>query len=224
MLSARTNMIDKRKLLFTGPSSNSQQFNLLQGSFDLGKESEVEYIWTADPSQIKQYSRIIDEQFDTELNLNDVYKNISTRDFRSYYRLIISSDKVVGGFRVVINDPLSEFSLPSEKPGFTFKEMFPELDLLNNSYCEVSRFAVLPEYRRNNNHYVDAFTSTKELMTDKGVRYKFICGSRSRLRLYNREDKKHLKILDIRYYDVSGWEDKYKDLEFYVCAYENVDI
>ena len=224
MLSARTNMIDKRKLLFTGPSSNSQQFNLLQGSFDLGKESEVEYIWTADPSLIKQYSRIIDEQFDAELNLRDVYKNINETDFRSYYRLFVSGNKVVGGFRMIVDDPLTEYSLPSERPGFTFKNTFKELDLLNNRYTELSRFAVDPQYRNNMNHYKDGFRAYKEKMTELGVKYLFLCSSRSRFRVYNRFAKDHFKLVDTKHLDVSGWEERYRHLEFYICAYDNEDV
>ncbi len=217
MLSTDAHMIDKSKFLFGKQKVSNWSF--FQNNSNL-EDEKIEYLWSRDPFYIKQYARIIDESFDTELNLRDVYKKIKESDFRSYYRLICDGNKVVGGFRMIVDDPLTEYSLPSEKPGFTFKSLFPELDLLNNRYTELSRFAVLPQYRNNMMHYVDAFRSTREQMIELGVKYLFLCGSRSRVRIYNKEAKKHFKLIDTRYLDVSDWDGDYSNLEFYVCAYE----
>ena len=221
MHSTSVNMIDKTKFLFKKQSLASMPF--FQGTANL-EDEKIEYVWSKEPFYIRQYAKIIDESFDEELNLRDVYKKINESDFRSHYRLFMLGKKVIGGFRMVVNDPLTEYSLPSERPEFQFKEAFPELDLLNNRYTELSRFAVLPEFRNNMNHYSDGFKAYKDKMTELGVKYLFLCSSRSRFRVYNRIAVKHFKLVDTKFFDVSDWVGDYKNLEFYVCAYENTDI
>ncbi len=221
MLGTNAYMIDKAKNLFG--KRKSGQMDMYQFDFDTN-EDEIRYVWSSNPVHIKQYAKIIDEQFDEELNLQDVYKKINEMDFRSHYRLFMQGDTVVGGFRMVVNDPLTEHSLPSEKTYFTFKDTFPELNLLHDKYTELSRFAVKPEFRNNMNHYKNGFKAYKEKMTELGVKYLFLCSSKSRFRIYNRFAVRHFKLIDTKHLDVTGWPDKYRNLEFYICAYENEDV
>ena len=216
MQNLSTFMFDKSHFIIKKPIPDS---GFVSGS-NMLSDNKIQYIWSNNLYYIKQYSSIIDEQFDEELNLQDVYKKISDTDFRSFYRLFMIQEKVIGGFRMVINDPYTEYSLPSEKPGFTFKDTFKKLDLANNKYTELSRFAVDPSYRNNMEHYRDGFHAYKEKMIELGVKYLFLCSSKSRFRIYNRFATKHFNLIAHKDIDVSGWEKRYRHLEFYVCVYE----
>ena len=214
-------MKDKTKFLLKKQNEKTFYFQNISNL----EEEKIDYIWSRDPALIKQYTKVVDENYEDELLLKDVYKKISKTDFVSYYRLIVcrNKNKIVGGFRMVSNNPAIETSLPSEREEFTYAGLFPELDLLNNRSCELSRFAIAKEYRANKDYYVDAFTSSKQKMTENNIKYLFLCGSKAMLRSHKREAGKLFKYIDTRNHDVSGWED-FKHLEFYVSAYENPDV
>ncbi len=221
MLNVNGNMIDKTKF-FLGKQKLGG-FQLFQSRTEF-QEPKIEYIWSRDPDYIRQYMKVIDRYFDTELNLKDIYKKIDSKDLYSHFYLVLRNNQVIGGARLSISNSFSEYTLPAEKWGiFKYSDVFNDLDLRNNSCAEVGRYAFMPEYRNDPNHYMNAFRDFQIKMTENKTKYLFLCGSRAMLRIHHRVAKNYFKLVDTRHVDVSTWDD-FKHLEFYVSAYENEGV
>jgi hypothetical protein len=61
--------------------------------------------------------------------------------------VITHKNKTIGGARITSSSAECRTLLPAEQEDFNLIKNFPELDLHQKKYCEVSRLAVLPEYR-----------------------------------------------------------------------------
>jgi hypothetical protein len=217
-----TSMIDKSKFLF-GKGLNLPSISFFQHNSAL-EDEKVEYIWCKDKKHIRQYIKLVNENFDDELNIPGSYKKIDLKDLNSHFFIALKNMIVMGGARFSVNDKFYEYSLPNEKLGLLkYKELFPELDLENNSYGEVTKYVALPEYRNDMSHYLNAFKGFKELSDELRVKYMFICSTKSRARLYNLGARKFFKVLEGKNVVNDAWKEL-SHFDVYVSVYENKNI
>lgn len=179
-----------------------------------------EYRWTRDPDDLRDYTKLIDKYYESELKLPDSYKQIDYNDLNSYFLVGYENNKLFGGTKISLNNPLVKNSLPNEKLGFNYSLVFPELHLSENRYCEISRTAIDEKHRVNSLFYTISFDLFKKLMDKNNIKYMFICASKARIRLYKSFASKNFRHLDTREYDVKEWAEN-SDLEFYIAAFEN---
>jgi hypothetical protein len=209
-----TNMIDKTKLLF--PKKNHGK-SFIQETLSV-ENLEPVYNWTRSPTLISQYRNLVNEVYYKELSIDDAFTKISYKDIRSHFYIGTKKNIVMGGVRLTVNDPFHRYTLPSEKIGFSFQKLYAELDLSHSSFAEVTKFAVLTEYRNSTTHYKKAFSAFKDLCHQISIKYVFILGTKDRIRLYNAMSKSYFNVYDSRAIDVSEWPD-YKHLEVEAVCY-----
>lgn len=191
---------------------------------ELTKNSdEIEYEWSRDPKFLKEYTGLIDEYYENELNLPDAYKKIDPRDFYSHFLRVTHNNKLISGVRVTTNNKEAKFSLPNEMLGFTYQNVFPDLDLQNNKYCEVSRYAMHTDYRKNPNHYMAAFKKFYELTKELKVKYLFISSTKARVRLFKSFASNFFNFVETKYLGAVEYYAK-AGIEVYVICFENPEV
>lgn len=189
-------------------------------------DSEIKYIWSRNPQHLREYTKLIDKYYENELNLKDLYKEINPKDFNSYFYIVLKNEEVISGARLTVSDKLSQGSLPNEKLGFPYSHYFPELNLENNRYCEISRYSMDERYRKMEIHYINAFSSFHNLTKELGVKYMFILGTKGRHRLFGHYAKKHFKLIDLREFNLSHFAE-YSSINAgkqYLAVYENEHV
>lgn len=211
-------MLDKAKLLSKKTFTEADSFG------DIFDDENLSYGWSRNPSDLRQYTNLIDKNFELELSLKDSYKKIEAKDLYSHYYIGKFKNKVFSGVRLTFNNPSMEKSLPSEWAGFCYNKTFPELNLSDERYCEVTRFAIEEEYRRTPQHYHEFFRAAQEITFEQNIKYMFLYAEKSRARLYCAVAKDFFKRKDIKVCDFSDWKG-YENLawkkEFNVIAFEN---
>ncbi len=216
-------MIDKTNFLYKKTAVPAFLFQPI----DMLDDQKVEYLWTRDRQEIKQYMQMIDQNYGSELDVENAFKNIGASDLRSNFFVARNSKGLIMGVRVTLNDPFLKYSVPTEKSNFSFNDLFPEYDLVNNRYAEVSKFTVLDEYRNDINHYVNGFKFFKDLLDKNNAKYLIICGSRARHRIYKKFASNYFKYVDMRKLDISLWPE-YATISFaqdsWAVLYENPDV
>lgn len=218
--SLSTFMFDKSHFITKRPVPNSE---LMSGGNILA-DDKIEYVWSRDPSHLRQYMKIIDKHFDDELEITDAYKKIDFKDLNSHFYIFLNQDKVVGGTRFSVCDGFYDYSLPNEKLGqFKYKDIFNNLDLEHCSYAEITRYAVLPKYRNDIRHYTISFKKFKEMCIRLKVKYLFICSTESRARLYNLGARKNFNVLEGRHVKTEAWKEL-SHFDVFVSVYENTDV
>ena len=217
MLGANTHMVNKSKIL-DGDSSVLSKFSMDE-LFESSSES-LEYFWTKETRYLNQYTKIIDDIYKEEVNINNAYTAIEADDLRSHFYIATIKDEVIAGARYTINDPFQRYSLPAEAPGFSFASLFPELDLENNRFAQITKLGVVSEHRNNIIHYKNGFKEFKNISTRLGAKYIFVVATLDRIRLYNLVGKKFFKVLDPRKADIEAW-DTHSHLDMYIAVYEN---
>jgi hypothetical protein len=187
-------------------------------------ESEIEYLWTKDKHLLRQYTKLIDDSFAEEVNFEDSYKKIDPNDLNSYFYLGSHNDRVIAGVRMSVAKPEFNNILPTETQGIDYKKLFPEFDLKNNAYCEVTRYGVHKDYRNLKSHYKNSFKNYKLFMDANDIKYLFIFASSARFRIYNAFGKRYFNIFDIRSVEADQ-NSKYSKVnfshDFKVCMYVN---
>ncbi len=210
-----------RKIKTSNDRQINDSFAYASGFKEKSTEGKhFEYRWTRDPDDLRSYTRLIDKYYESELRLPDSYKKIDYNDLNSYFLVGYEEDKLFGGTKISLNNPLVRNSLPNEKLGFNYSLVFPELNLRERRYCEISRTAINEKHRGNSLFYTISFDLFKKLMDKNDIRYMFICASKARLRLYKSFASKTFTYLDTREYDVKEWSED-SNLEFYIAAFEN---
>ena len=224
MLSTKANMIDKTKFLFR-KQTPMNLFSWQQGA--AFSNEKAEYLWSANPFDVKQYMKMIDENYDQELHVPDTYKKIGSSDLRSHFFIAKIDQKVIMGVRLTLNDPFLKYSLPTEKEEFNFRDLFTEVDLVNNRYSELTKYTVLDEYRNDLNHYIQGFNFFKSLLDEHNVKYLIICGSRARHRMYKKFASANFKFISMKKLDMKYWPE-YSGISFaedsYAMLLENTDV
>lgn len=135
-------------------------------------EEEIRYVWTKDPSLLLQYFKVREQAYKEYLHLDGFSGDLDGTDTNSHILLVMDGYRCVGGARLTVKDPLVESNLPMEEDGFRLTDLFPELDLKNNKYCEYSRVCFLEGYRTG--AYVDGvYRRFFEKCIEKKIKYNF---------------------------------------------------
>jgi hypothetical protein len=111
------------------------------------EQKEISYEFTNDPALLHQYYRLREEMFISVWGLNHYSGSEDIYDNGSHILISRRGLQVVGGIRLTISSAAQRQQLPIEGMGIDLQSLFPELDLKNSTYCELSRLAILPEFR-----------------------------------------------------------------------------
>lgn len=107
----------------------------------------VSYHFTQDPQLVDEYCIMRERCYRESLGLMNFSGAEDTIDHASVLLLSLWYSDVIGGLRLTVRRPGESVKLPLEVEGFYLNDLFPDLDLANETICEVSRFAVLSPYR-----------------------------------------------------------------------------
>lgn len=61
--------------------------------------------------------------------------------------VVKKEDDCIGGARIILSYPNSQYKIPLENNNFSLQEVLPDLSVQNSIYCEFSRLILLPEYQ-----------------------------------------------------------------------------
>ena len=123
----------------------------LSVSFDTTENSKkINYEFTSNPDFLNQYYKIREDCYRDDLGLTCFSGEEDEYDRIGYIAVARIGDKVIGGARLILSHPHSGIRLTLEEENFLMVNFFPELDLEENGYCEITRVAILREYRNTN--------------------------------------------------------------------------
>lgn len=109
----------------------------------------ISYEFTTDPESLQQYYNIREFAYKETLGVQGFSGQEDELDKHSYILVVKSGNTVIGGARLTVSSPEKPQIMPLEENGFDIKEHFPQLDFTKLKYCEMSRLALLPEFRNN---------------------------------------------------------------------------
>ncbi|MCV6636232.1 GNAT family N-acetyltransferase [Candidatus Albibeggiatoa sp. nov. NOAA] len=109
----------------------------------------ISYELTKDPKLIQKYYEIVKICYWEELGINIIsneseYEKYNTQ---SHFLIIKTTDTVIGGTRLVVNNGHLESRLPLEESDFLLRNLIKEYPLYRESYGELCRLAILPSFR-----------------------------------------------------------------------------
>lgn len=102
-------------------------------------------------NEIKQYKQVRDKVYASHDALKGFLNYDDGLDSVSQIIVMLDNGRCIGGARYTLSTPNNRQTLPMETEGFNIIENITDLDLSNKNYIEISRFAILPEYRDSNN-------------------------------------------------------------------------
>lgn len=108
---------------------------------------DISFLITRDPLVIRQYLDIRHDAYTKYLNLNTDFSKLDQVDAFSYFFVAMKMGECIGGGRMTLTNPSVPNVLPLESNGFYLDEAFPEYNLSECKYCEITRLAVKEEYR-----------------------------------------------------------------------------
>lgn len=145
----------------------------------------LEFEFSKDLHDLQEYYRLRGISYKRGLGLKEF--SGAEDDYDAISDILIAKDrgKVVGGARLTVSSPSNRIALSFEEPDFMVRDVLPELELENKTYCEVSRLAISPEQR---------FTYCLEKMIlqitqkaiDNGAKYLFNIAPMIQARWYRR--------------------------------------
>jgi|GEM_PF-1665077 len=148
-----------------------------------GLHKDVTFEFTHDPALLQQYYDLRWRMYTQKWGLEHFPTGPDEFDERGMM-LIARKDKlVVAGIRMLIRSPRSNKPLQIEADGIDLRHHLPDLCLDRVSYCELSRFARLPEYR-GPEFAVQINRALKRKAIAHGVKYGFVLSPRSQARSY----------------------------------------
>jgi hypothetical protein len=113
----------------------------------------------------------------------DVRHEEEAFDARSHVMVIWRGDLCIGGARLTIRGPREPRPLPLELGGFLLQDHFPELNRDGLDYGELSRFTLLPEFRRRST-ILEMFRQLQGKALELSVDRMFAAAPLANLRLY----------------------------------------
>lgn len=145
--------------------------------------TDVVLEFTHDPVLLQQYYALRTRIYVQKWGLEHFPDGPDEFDNRGMI-LVARKDKlVVAGVRMLIRSPRSNKPLQIEADGIDLRHELPELNLEKVSYCELSRFARLPEYR-GGDFAIQINRALKRKAIAHGVKYGFMLSPRSQARSY----------------------------------------
>ena len=103
--------------------------------------------FSTDESELEQYYQIRKQAYREVLHLSQYSGGQEPEDLESMILIVKAGTTVIGGARLTISTPQNHKKLPIEGEGFDINSVYPEIDLTKINYCEMSRLALLPEFR-----------------------------------------------------------------------------
>lgn len=131
----------------TLPLAEERSFNS-HGKKRMLTVGELRYTWEGHTQkQLQQYFEVRQKTYADHLGLKYFSGKLDWEDLNSEILLVLSGEECVGGARLTVHSDEVNPHLPLEEKGFILKELFPDLNLENATYGELSRLALLSEYR-----------------------------------------------------------------------------
>jgi len=116
-------------------------------------EKELTFEFTHDRGFLHQYYKLRAKELNDVFGL-DGYPDQETESDREAQILIVRMGNFcVGGMALHIKTAKKNKPLPMEKHGFLIEHHFPELGYKQQNYAQLSRMAILPEFRRGDVAY-----------------------------------------------------------------------
>lgn len=174
--------------------------NILSGHFIFSKEYDdnslrrqfaapaatahnMRFEFTKDPVLLQQYYAVRDIVYKETSGLKDYSFFEDGYDKNSEILVAMSGNVCVGGARLTISSDHSPVKLPIETNEFKVKELLASLGVHDVKYCEMSRVAVLPEFR--NGAVLGQITQKMhDLCINSGVEIGFACNTQIHARRF----------------------------------------
>jgi len=109
----------------------------------------VIYELTGDPGLLHQYYQSRENMFIHVWGLQNFAGTKDEFDDHSDIMVARAGNHCIGGGRLTFTAPKDRKKLPMEKEGFRLTDALPQLHLGDESYVEISRMAILPEYQNS---------------------------------------------------------------------------
>lgn len=109
----------------------------------------ISYTFTNDIGMLHQY-RILREDQDmifSAWDRNLFAAKADAFDITSHTMIVSRGRHCIGGGRLTVSTKEHREPLPMEASGFSLEHTFPELQISKRNYAELSRVAILPEFR-----------------------------------------------------------------------------
>jgi hypothetical protein len=136
-------------LLLSADVELSSEFLTRKFSRPQRQPEEVAYELTKDAGYLHQYYRLREDMFIHVWGLENFTGKKDEFDDNSDIMIARIGNHVIGGCRLTFSTPKTRKSTPMEKQDFDLAHGLPELNLSKESYVEISRMAILPEYQNS---------------------------------------------------------------------------
>ena len=146
---------------------------------------DITYELTADPGYLHQYYLLREQMFIHVWGLQNFTGQKDEYDDSSDIMVARIGNHVIGGCRLTFSTRENNKLLPMEKRDFLLSEELPELSLTNETYVEISRMAILPEYQNS----VALLELSRQLLrrgAERHARYAFTLAPTSLARNYRK--------------------------------------
>lgn len=163
-----------------------------------GLHTDVVFEFTRDPAYLQQYYAMRARIYTEKWQLEHFPTEPDEFDQRGMILIARKGRQVVAGIRMLIRTPRSTKPLQIEADGIDLQNALPELHLDRVSYCELSRFARLPDYR-GGDFAIQINRALKRKAIAHGVKYGFMLAPVSQTRSYrviNRHEGEEYVICD----------------------------
>jgi hypothetical protein len=150
----------------------------------------ISYEFTKSPELLKQYYKIREECYREDLGLEKFSGAEDESDRIGYIAVARAGEKVIGGAKLIIATPNSGIALPLEADHFMVRDLMPELNGDKVSFCEITRFAIIPSFRIGG----EVFSKLTEMILTKakndGCHYQLSVAPLAQARTYRMISKK----------------------------------
>jgi hypothetical protein len=114
------------------------------------QDQQLSYEFTREDALLKQYFEIREKVYVETFNLADFSTHYDNYDYHTNTDVLVvkCNEKVIGGSRLTFHYQNNDLRLPMEDEDFLLEEILPDFNLKKKIYAEITRMAVLPEYRK----------------------------------------------------------------------------
>lgn len=149
------------------------------------EQMTITFELTRQPKLLNSYYHIRETCFRRELNLQHFNGDEDHFDRLGWIVIARDGDRCIGGARINGCTPQAPFLLPMENEGFLARQLFPQLKLEKQGYCQWTRLALLPEYR-SPAVVRELCLALPRVSAVLGFNYAFNIADQKRSRLYRR--------------------------------------
>ncbi len=117
-------------------------------SIKTNKQNKITYKFSKDPEILNKYYKMRANSFISTWKLKKFSYHEEPYDRLSYILVAMNDKECIAGARLIPSPKEKRLNLTFEVDGFNVIEAFPNLNLQNKSYGEISRLAVAPDYSK----------------------------------------------------------------------------